>query len=54
MNTLHGKNVAILGGLKGIGLKLTKNLLNKKVKVSLIDFPFQRCYLYLDVSRTYT
>ncbi|KAL5292397.1 hypothetical protein ACFFRR_011294 [Megaselia abdita] len=39
MNTLQGKNVVILGGLQGIGLKLTKNLLNKRVKnLFIIDF----------------
>jgi len=32
MNTLQGKNVAIVGGLQGVGLKLTKNLLNKGVR----------------------
>lgn len=33
MNTVQGKNIVVVGGLQGVGLKLTKNLINKRAKV---------------------
>lgn len=38
MFNVQGKNVVIVGGLNGVGLSLTKTILNKRVNVSILSF----------------